>query len=679
MNFIWFSFRWTFFVWVILSVPWIAYGEKAAVPEPTLAPAQAKPEPPAPGSFHPIITLRDAEGNPVFESNKPVSSLKTCDGCHDVSFIETHSYHSNLGIDEITKLGQAPSKRPWDFGPGLFGRWDPITYDVVSPPGNPSHDKTELEWLRGMGGRHIGGGPLKEVLGQDCLVCHVQEASPMERARGIAEGNFSQASMLTLIGTGLVVREKSGEGWDKDRFLPDGRVTGEMIGLGRPANKNCGACHALVSKEKDPVKLTGIPRRDREQMRMFETQGMVFSGQRISDSAVNLVGKDRLTRPWDVHAERMVACVGCHFSPNNPTYAFSGKGATQTHLFYDARHEAIGNYLRNPDHNFAKGFAIQGTVANALDGKMRQCGDCHDAMALHKFLPRAELHFQNMRCESCHIPKVTAPARSETDYTLLAAPSEPRVTYRGISGSIDDPNALVEGFVPLLLPSTTESHRKQLVPSNVILTWFWVEQGPEGDRPVPKNLLNRAFFIEKDHHPELLRGMDQNHDGKLIGDELILDTRAKITLTRERLVAAGARNPRLTGEIQPFSLGHGIVSGRFVTRECASCHSEDSRVDRDFILSNHAPAGVMPTMVGDSTVRLAGAIVRDGKGGLIYKANAKTLAAYIPGAGQYRLVDGFGLLMFISTALGVTGHGLLRLYASRRRRRSLTVNEEKKP
>ena len=657
--------------------PWVAIAEEAP-PAPTVAPAETKPEPPAPGSFHPIITLRDAEGNSVYESNKPMSSSKTCDGCHDVSFIETHNYHSTLGFDELVKPGQAKSKRPWDFGPGLYGRWDPITYAVALPPGAPGEAEAKLKWAKANGGRSVGGGPIKDLVGQDCFICHAQGATPLDRAHGLAEGKFDKASLYTLLGSGFTSTcDCETAGWDKDKFLPDGRVTGEMIGLGRPASKNCGGCHALQSRDKTPVKLTGISHRDREQMRMTETTGLVFSGQRISDSAVNIAGKEQLTRPWDVHAERMVSCVGCHFSPNNPAYIFDGKGAPQTHLFYDARHEAIGNYLRRPDHNLSKGFAVQGTVADKLDGRMRKCGDCHDAMSLHKFLPRPELHFLNMRCESCHIPRVTAPARSETDYTMLAAPNEPRVVYRGIKGSIDDPNALVDGFVPLLLPSTTESHRKQLVPSNIIITWFWVEDGPQGQRPVPKETLTKAFFVEGKHHPALLQVLDMDNDGKLSDTELVLDTDAKVARARDRLLAAGAKNPRMSGEMQPYSLGHGIVSGKFVTRECASCHSEDSRVDRDFLLSPKAPAGVMPTMVGDSTVRLAGDIRRDKTGGLYYAANAKTLAAYIPGAGQYRLIDLFGLLMFFGTVLGVTGHGFLRAYMGKKRRQQ-AASEEKK-
>ncbi|MBI5289345.1 MAG: hypothetical protein HY873_10290, partial [Chloroflexi bacterium] len=33
---------------------------------------------------------------------------------------------------------------------------------------------------------------------------------------------------------------------------------------------------------------------------------------------VNLAGKDLLARSWDIHAERGLDCVDCHFSLNNP-------------------------------------------------------------------------------------------------------------------------------------------------------------------------------------------------------------------------------------------------------------------------------------------------------------------------------------------------------------------------
>ena len=65
-----------------------------------------------------------------------------------------------------------------------------------------------------------------------------------------------------------------------------------------------------------PVTLGGI----RSGSLQTLTRGEIFSPQKISESGVNLVGKDSLNRSWDVHAERLLECSNCHFSINNPIY-----------------------------------------------------------------------------------------------------------------------------------------------------------------------------------------------------------------------------------------------------------------------------------------------------------------------------------------------------------------------
>ena len=49
---------------------------------------------------HPPITLLDQDGKNVLETAQPVSTMRTCNHCHDTQYIAKHSYHVSLGSDE---------------------------------------------------------------------------------------------------------------------------------------------------------------------------------------------------------------------------------------------------------------------------------------------------------------------------------------------------------------------------------------------------------------------------------------------------------------------------------------------------------------------------------------------------------------------------------------------------
>ncbi len=82
----------------------------------------------------------------------------------------------------------------------------------------------------------------------------------------------------------------------------------------------------------------------------------------------------------------------------------------------------MGEYLQNPDHNFARGQSAQYTVAPEIKGTMRRCESCHDAPKTHAdWLPYAERHMEVVACETCHIPQLYAPAIQSYDWTTLKA------------------------------------------------------------------------------------------------------------------------------------------------------------------------------------------------------------------------------------------------------------------
>jgi hypothetical protein len=108
--------------------------------------------------IHPAFALLDERGDNILESGGPVFTITTCGQCHDTVFIQEHSYHADLGRGEIVTAGEVDGGRPWDLGPGAFGRWDPLTYRYLSPPGDGRVDLTTAEWLMRLGSRHAGGG-----------------------------------------------------------------------------------------------------------------------------------------------------------------------------------------------------------------------------------------------------------------------------------------------------------------------------------------------------------------------------------------------------------------------------------------------------------------------------------------------------------------------------------------
>ena len=84
-----------------------------------------------------------------------------------------------------------------------------------------------------------------------------------------------------------------------------------------PTNNNCGACHGLVHDNvEDPLVTLGCS----PERWSTITTGQIISPQKMSDSGMNLANKETLNRSWDIHAERLLNCVDCHYSINNPLY-----------------------------------------------------------------------------------------------------------------------------------------------------------------------------------------------------------------------------------------------------------------------------------------------------------------------------------------------------------------------
>ena len=604
----------------------------AALAQPAKAPAaQTNP-------LHPVFALLDANGENVLDSGQPVSTMKTCGQCHDTAFIADHSFHVDLGQSDFA----AP------------GPWNPIPYRYLLPGGGASASLDAADWIKANANRIVGGGPASSSgLEMDCFLCHTANPDHAARTAALQAGNFAWANTASLLGTGLVETAGDKYSWNQASFSADGKLIPQAVFIQAPTNANCAQCHGAVQTEKSPLTLAGCDLANWQ----TATTGQIISPARIAKSGMNLSGKDSLTRSFDVHAERGLQCTDCHYALNNPAYAQSEN--RPAHLQFDPRRLDIAEYLQKPDHNFARGQSAQDNIAPELKGTMRRCESCHDAEQTHTWLPYAARHLDELACESCHIAKLYAPAVQSYDWTVLRADAQPVSVCRGVDGnSLED---LVTGFYPALLPRQNVDGKALLAPYNLATSWYWAEG--EQSQAISQETLKAAWFDGEAAAAEIVTALDSNHNGALEENELILDTSAKQAVVAGRLAALGVDNPHIVGEIQPYSINHGVAGGEWVIRDCQTCHSDASRITQPVKLANHIPGGVTPQFVSDSHTAAKGNLYTE-NGALYYRPATQSQNLYVFGHDRIPWVDGFGALFFVGVLAGVSLHGGLRFAAA---------------
>jgi hypothetical protein len=645
---------------------------------------------------HPPVTLVDHDGRNVIESGKPISTMRSCNHCHDTQYIATHSYHVSLGSDETAAPGTISGGRAWDWSPGAFGRWNPLDYRYLTPYGDSRLDQGTAAWIAGFH-RHAGGGPawfgqkgrpLAEraldgqrdpdafvldlrgtpqpwdwqksgVVEMNCFVCHTPKPDNSARIRELDAGRFQWANTATLASTTLIRRTQDGWAYQREAFLPDGRVDARRLGVREPKSENCGLCHGRVDRGVEPVNL---------EFSLAQwstaTKGQVFSPQRISESALNLKDKEHLARPWDVHAERLLECTSCHFSTSNPAFHEPTPRTQPKHLKFDPRRLTVGEYLKRPSHQFAKGHTSQGTLARNLDGTMRRCEGCHNAADAHNWLPYQEAHFSRLSCEACHVPQVYSPAIRQVDWTLLTPSGDPQIRWRGIAGDPANPTAPVDGFRPVLLPAQGMNGRTRLVPHNLISAWYWVEGGAT-PRPVRLIDLKAAILQNGKYHPEVAAVLEIHGGQPATTNTFLLDTPARVDAVRRRLEAVGVVQPHIEAEIQPYSLHHGIGPAKWATRKCETCHTADSRLSERFALASYAPGGILPKLVADSGIELNGQLQIGSDGQLDYQPSTRQASLYVLGHNRWNWINVLGALSLLTVVVGVVVHAGLRAVTAR--------------
>lgn len=650
--------------------------------------------------IHPAVELLDVDGENVLSSGKPVSTLQTCGACHDTQFIVEHSFHAQVGLDEYTAPGQTEGGHSWDTSPGTFGKWSPLAYRYLSPLDDEIIDLTTPEWIMSLGLRHVGDGPamysrsgqhLTElapdannpetairdpesgaliawdwqesgVIEMNCFLCHLPQPNNEARKATIEAGQFGWANTATLLGSGIITQTAQGYSWSAQAFNADGLLEQTTLQIQDPSNQNCGLCHGLVHDELDePIVITSCS----PERYSTITTGQIVTGQRPKDSGMNLADKASLNRAWDIHSERLLECTDCHFSLNNPVYYRENPLTRPDHLIFDPRRIDFGEYLYQPLHQFARGQSAQGTIVPELKDTMRRCESCHSIEATHDWLPYKEGHIEAISCETCHIPEVYSSAARQFDWTVITLDGKAASQCRGIEGDQQmSMSALVTGYEPVLMPRLDVDGDFKLSPYNLISYWYWVYGDPE--RPVPLQALKDAYLNGDNYRPEVLAIFDTNQDGQLDNNELIIDHEAKENLIRDQLAALGLNNPRIAGEVQPYSINHTVAHGEWALRDCQDCHNDQSRLTQAMRLASYVPGGIVPEFITESNVVTNGEIYQDASGAIYFRPASQENGLYIFGHNSVGWIDLIGSLMFAGVLLGVGAHSTLRFLSSRR-------------
>ncbi len=607
--------------------------------------------------LHPEVPILDALGNPVVESGLPMSTMTSCGGdCHQTAYIMANSDHADAGASQ---LGQGTNAHDWQEGPGYYGGWNPLAYDT---DGLITGGMMDLEaWLKRYGSRHVGGGPVAGLVDMDCLLCHT-DIDPSARETALRSGDYAWANSAPLSSQGVLVQDNGQWRWDTSKFQANGALQPGLLDIRKPRDENCGQCHGIVENSLD-MPLT-IPS-DLEARHNTSRTGQVISPQKLLNSGLNITDKEELDYPFDVHADRVVGCVNCHYSLNNPVYFRQRAESQPVHLDFDPRRLSNAEYLVRPLHQFAKGRSTLGLAAASSQDSLRRCESCHDAENVHEWLPYKQRHFASLACESCHIPKLFGPGLQTVDWTMLDSKRQPLRQYRNVTGDPVAVDSLIEGFRPLILPRADGEGGFHLAPFNLVTSWYWSAGDPA--MPVSRAQLEAAVFLDGAYHPDLVTALDTDGDGQLTGIELRLVDESAVSAVRNRLQASGLTGLQIQGEITPFSISHNVVNGQRATKDCHYCHDRDSVLAASFSLSDYLPGDVQPQAGSFTGVKFSGEVSTGPAGNVSFLSDSHRAGFYIIGLHAENWADMLGLLMFLGITLGVSIHAMARYISSRRR------------
>ncbi|HET8725725.1 MAG TPA: cytochrome b/b6 domain-containing protein [Anaeromyxobacteraceae bacterium] len=440
-----------------------------------------------------------------------------------------------------------------------------------------------------------------------------------------------------------------------DRLDAEGKLRRESIRIGTPRAQNCAGCHGIVSDGRSPVAIPAAfeaaPAAGRT-WSLTQGEGAIVAPQRMSDSFLDLEGKDGLAQPWDVHAAKLVDCVACHYARNSPARTDGKQGALRW-LTADPRRQTQAEFLVRPDHRLAE----------------QECRGCHDPMKAHAFLPYRERHVEVLSCTACHAAAPMGPAAEMVDATVVTAAGAPSVRLRNVDRRPGDTlnTAVIRPLRPLLVERLEGDGVRRVAPVNLVSRYRWVSRADGAE--VPYATLVQAWNEGGAPAAALVAALDQDRNGRIDEGELRLDTAAKVDAVAARLRALGVEDPVIQGDLEVHPLVHGISTRDRALRDCSACHAEDSRLAEDYVVASYLPGGVPPRPPDGSRVALAGLVTPTGSGGLALHRDREGTqdGLHVLGHSRQTWTNRIGFLAFLSVLLVATVHGGLR-FALRRRR-----------
>lgn len=343
----------------------------------------------------PPFFLRTETGaviNPITGQNadEPFSTRKTCGACHDVEKI-SKGYHFMMDWDKAGDGRFKDTDTPWLVSTGLTGGL--ITYGYfqlakkkISLP--DEIDLTAFDFVArvpeaskgfqkpGCAGCHPGGGMLE--FDRDGQRYDQRLAKNPELAQSL-DGDYYKSAWDK---TGVI---------EPDCFFCHGnryQMQARIIQIKNLNFKWAGVEGAGIGKVIGRVSAGEKPK--------------VIYNKRLFNEDGTFYMPDMIFRPGPE------SCLRCHASIDLGKRGNSWGDPSNPDVHHLAGLICIDCHSGDINHNFAKGNALDGRVADDLDNSMRSCRDCHTQG--YKGATRMEHrsirkdHLDKLSCEACHIP-----------------------------------------------------------------------------------------------------------------------------------------------------------------------------------------------------------------------------------------------------------------------------------
>jgi len=591
-------------------------------------------------SLHPSVPLLDVDAQPVVESGRPIDVRQTCGGdCHDVAFIEANSYHAEIPAE-------APATSRWDLGLQPSQRFLPLVHQRPEPSVDAM---TDPNWVGGDVGRPM-----------NCMLCHIELPNRAARERALRAGRVTWEVTATLEGD--LVRSDGPTRWRyvESAFSEDGSVSADALRIVAPRTEHCTGCHGGVLEDRGGVVSVSSSVR----VSRAWASADAYDATSIHASGLNVENKYELTRPFDVHAERLMECTDCHYSINNPMYRSELDSTRPAHLRFDGRRQTIAEFIRRPSHHFATGSAVQSFAGSAVRDSMRRCGDCHAAEETHDWLPYRDRHLQKVACETCHVPRVDVPVLETVDWTVLTSSTSPRMVFRGTESSPDDVRQIRAPFRPVWLQRKVDGQIK-LTPNNLVTQVFWVAGEPES--PVALDVLRALWFDHSGTIDDRWNAtFDLDGDGSIDAEERILRRPEQVAAMRSALEEAGLAEPRIVAEVSAFGIHHGVTGRDHALDACTECHAAEAASARPVVLARVLPPEA--EIAWTAATPPLGTIESTARGGIEFRPDARIGGLHLFGRHRVAWIDGFGIFACLFVLTGGLAHAAARIISSRGRR-----------